>query len=123
MRASARKRPQKPGSQKLRKSFVPKNNRIPKPLFYHLVELSAVRTKLYLLALANRRIPKRQGCSRVATFPLRTKTKLSHIVQMAGAHGYVVLKPRASVSVIVRASKAPKFLSMLVVTIEATLNN
>jgi hypothetical protein len=102
---------------------VPKNNRIPSPLFYYFVKLSAVCTKLYLFALADRRIPKRQGCSRVATFPLRTKTKLSHIVQMTGAYRQVVLKPRASIPVVVRASKRSIFLPMLVVTVIATLYN
>jgi hypothetical protein len=100
---------------------VPKNDRIPSPLFHYLVELSAVRAKFYLFPLTNRRIPERQGHNRA--FPLWTKTKLSHIVQMAGAHRQVVLEPRAFVPVVVRASKCSKFLSMLVVTIEATLNN
>jgi hypothetical protein len=77
---------------------VPKNDRIPSPLFYHFIELSTVYTKLYLLALSNQRIPKRQGPN---AYLLWTKTKLSHIVQVTGAHGYVVLKPRAFVTVIV----------------------
>jgi hypothetical protein len=100
---------------------VPKNDRIPKPLFYHLIELSAICAKLYLFALTNRRIPERQGRNRA--YSLRTKTKLSHIVQVAGAHSYVVLKPRAFVPVVVRASQSSKFLSMLVVTVITTLNN
>jgi hypothetical protein len=100
---------------------VPKNNRILSPLFYYLVELSAVYAKFYLFPLTNQRIPERQGHNRA--FPLWTKTKLSYIVQMAGAYCQVVLKPRTFIPMVVRASKCSKFLSMLVVTIEATLNN
>jgi hypothetical protein len=84
-------------AQKSGKSSVPKNDRIPRPIFYHLIKLSAICAKLYLFALTNRRIPERQGHNRAYSF--RTKTKLSHIVQVTGAHGYVVLKPRALIPV------------------------
>jgi hypothetical protein len=123
-----RKNQEMPGTKsqeakKLGKGFVPKNHRISSPIFNSLIKLSTVRTKLYLFTLADRRVPKRQGYSRVATFPLRTKTKLSHIVQVTGAHRQVVLKPRAFVPVVVRASQSSIFLSMLVVAIITTLDN
>jgi hypothetical protein len=79
---NVRKNQETPGTKnqeakKLGKSFVPKN-RIPRPIFHDLIKLGAVCAKLYLFALANRRVLERQGHNRA--FPLRTKTKLSHIV-------------------------------------------
>jgi hypothetical protein len=42
---------------------------------------------------------------------------------MTGAHGYVVLKPRAFFPVIVRASQSSIFLPMLIVTVITALYN